>query len=118
MKHKKLVLVVPVFPQISETFIVSKFLGLLERGWDVHIVAQKLDPQAWAAYPQLQTPPQPGTGCTGPGLTGYTGWQPCYSCPGCSSAWSLLHAGHCGICNKVGRALAGTSYASSTWICP
>jgi colanic acid/amylovoran biosynthesis glycosyltransferase len=57
MKHKKLVLVVPVFPQISETFIVSKFLGLLERGWDVRIVAQKFIPQAWAAYPQLQNNP-------------------------------------------------------------
>jgi len=57
MKHKSLALVVPVFPRISETFIVSKFLGLLERGWDVHIVAQKFDTQVWAAYPQLQKKP-------------------------------------------------------------
>ena len=58
MKHKRIALVVPVFPKISETFIVSKFLGLLERGWDVHIFSQRFDPQAWAAFPQLQNNPQ------------------------------------------------------------
>lgn len=58
MKHKRIALVVPVFPQISETFIVSKFLGLLARGWDVHIVAQKFDPHARDAFPQLHSNPQ------------------------------------------------------------
>jgi colanic acid/amylovoran biosynthesis glycosyltransferase len=29
----------------------------MERGWDVHIIVQKFDPQAWAAYPQLKNNP-------------------------------------------------------------
>ena len=33
----RLILVVPTFPKLSETFIVSKAFGLLEAGWDVHI---------------------------------------------------------------------------------
>ena len=31
----RVVMVVPAFPKLSETFIVSKFLGLLDRGYDV-----------------------------------------------------------------------------------
>ena len=50
----RLVLVVPAFPKLSETFIVSKFLGLLERGWDVHVVCNQSDPQEWARFPELQ----------------------------------------------------------------
>jgi len=49
----KIVLVVPSFPQLSETFIVSKFLGLLEQGWDVHIVCRRSDEAAWKHFPQL-----------------------------------------------------------------
>lgn len=51
---KRLALVVPVFPRLSETFIVSKFLGLLDAGWDVHIVCQTIDSAAWAVYPDLE----------------------------------------------------------------
>jgi colanic acid/amylovoran biosynthesis glycosyltransferase len=40
----RLVLVVPAFPQLSETFIASKVAGLLERGWDVHVVCRDLLP--------------------------------------------------------------------------
>lgn len=34
----RLVLVVSRFPQLSETFIASKFAGLVDAGWDAHIV--------------------------------------------------------------------------------
>jgi colanic acid/amylovoran biosynthesis glycosyltransferase len=46
-------MVVPIFPRRSETFIVSKFLGLLERGWDVHVVCGRRDDGAWATFPEL-----------------------------------------------------------------
>lgn len=52
--NTRIVLVVPAFPKLSETFIVSKFLGLLERGWDVHLVCRQSDPKDWAAFPELQ----------------------------------------------------------------
>ena len=51
---KRIVLVVPVFPKLSETFIVSKFLGLLEHGWDVHVVCGESDPREWQRFPELQ----------------------------------------------------------------
>lgn len=50
----KIVLVVPVFPVLSETFIVSKFLGLLDRGYDVHIVCGRHAKENWALFPALQ----------------------------------------------------------------
>lgn len=53
----RLVLVIPAFPQLSETFMVSKFLGLLGRGWDVHIVCQRSNPAEWQHFPQLQARP-------------------------------------------------------------
>jgi len=53
----RLVLVVPAFPKLSETFIVNKFLGLLERGWDVHVVCSHSDPKDWKAFPQLNSHP-------------------------------------------------------------
>lgn len=56
MKQKPIALVVTNFPQISETFIVSKFLGLLGRGWDVHIICNNIDQEAWSAFPQLDVP--------------------------------------------------------------
>jgi colanic acid/amylovoran biosynthesis glycosyltransferase len=46
-------MVVPVFPRVSETFIVSKFLGLLARGWDVHVVCDRQDDDAWSLFPDL-----------------------------------------------------------------
>ena len=52
--NTRIVLAVPAFPKLSETFIVSKFLGLLERGWDVHLVCRQSDPKDWAAFPELQ----------------------------------------------------------------
>ncbi len=51
----RLVLLVPVFPKLSETFIVSKFIGLLESGWDVHVACAQLD---WAAWKDIRLPGQ------------------------------------------------------------
>jgi len=53
MDHKRLVLVVSVFPQSSETFIVNKFLNLLSNGWDVHIVCSQFNNSAWNNFPHL-----------------------------------------------------------------
>lgn len=51
--REKLVLVVPSFPKLSETFIVSKFRGVLDCGWDAHIVCQSSHGQEWARFPEL-----------------------------------------------------------------
>jgi len=51
--NKRLVLILSIFPQRSETFIVSKFLGLLERGWDVHIVCNHRNKIIWNKFPEL-----------------------------------------------------------------
>lgn len=51
---RRIVLVVHTFPKLSETFIVSKFLGLLAQGWDAHIVCSQSDPKEWAGSPELQ----------------------------------------------------------------
>lgn len=50
----RIVLVAPSFPKLSETFIVNKFLGLLERGWDAHLVCNSSDPAEWRRLPQSQ----------------------------------------------------------------
>lgn len=57
MAKKRIVLVVPSFPKLSETFIVSKFLGLLTRGWDVHIVCGQSEPKEWTNFPELSKRP-------------------------------------------------------------
>ena len=44
----RLILLVPSFPKLSEPFIVSKATGLLEAGWDVHVVCQSREPGEWA----------------------------------------------------------------------
>ncbi len=51
----RLVLVVPRFPRLSETFIVSKFVGLADAGWDVHIACTGTEP--WTAFPMLMARP-------------------------------------------------------------
>lgn len=55
---RRIVLVVPTFPKLSETFIVSKFLGLLEQGWDAHVVCSQSDPREWSACPELRGRPE------------------------------------------------------------
>jgi colanic acid/amylovoran biosynthesis glycosyltransferase len=49
----KIVLVVPEFPKLSESFIVNKFLGLLDRGWDVHVLCQRTKKQEWNHFSQF-----------------------------------------------------------------
>jgi len=49
----RIVLVVPQFPRLSETFIVSKFLGLLATGHDVHVVCAASDTAEWKKFPEL-----------------------------------------------------------------
>lgn len=54
----RVVLIVNKFPEISQTFIVMKAVGLLKRGWDVHIVCQKTaDPDNWQHFPELTSIP-------------------------------------------------------------
>jgi colanic acid/amylovoran biosynthesis glycosyltransferase len=50
---RRIALVLSAFPQVSETFIVSKFLGLLERGWDVHVVCNRSEAKHRAHFPHL-----------------------------------------------------------------
>ena len=50
---KRIVIIAPSFPKLSETFIVNKFLGLLARGWDVHVVCAQSDSREWERFPQL-----------------------------------------------------------------
>jgi len=54
MKKNRLVLYLTDFPQVSETFIVRMFLGLLNQGWDVHIVCTKSEKENWQKFPELQ----------------------------------------------------------------
>src|SRR5215210_5051202 len=42
------------FPKVSETFFVRKFVGLLERGWDVHVVCRRSNDEHWAFFPELR----------------------------------------------------------------
>jgi colanic acid/amylovoran biosynthesis glycosyltransferase len=53
----RLVLIVPIFPKLSETFIVSKFAGLLERGWDVYIVCGVSERGQWRHFKELEALP-------------------------------------------------------------
>lgn len=52
----KIVLIVPSFPKLSESFIVNKFVGLLNLGHDVHIECQRSDSSEWSRFPQLSNP--------------------------------------------------------------
>lgn len=56
----RVVSVVPTFPKPSETFIVRKFLGLLERGVDVHVVCNRSEREAWQQFPELERLPGVG----------------------------------------------------------
>ena len=53
----RLVLILSTFPQQSETFIVSKFLGLSSRGWDIHIICNQHHRNAWPLFPDLVADP-------------------------------------------------------------
>jgi colanic acid/amylovoran biosynthesis glycosyltransferase len=53
----RLVMIVPRFPQLPETFIVNKFVGLVDAGWDVHIVCQRESDVPWDVFTPLQNRP-------------------------------------------------------------
>jgi colanic acid/amylovoran biosynthesis glycosyltransferase len=46
----KVVLVTNQFPKFSETFIVTKFVGLRALGWDVHVVCNRSDHDQWPLF--------------------------------------------------------------------
>jgi colanic acid/amylovoran biosynthesis glycosyltransferase len=50
-------LVVQSFPKASETFLVNKFLGLRERGWDVHVVCASSAEAEWQRFARLAEDP-------------------------------------------------------------
>ena len=54
----RLVLVVSCFPKLSESFLVSKFLGLLELGWDVLVICGESKAAEWKQFPELDRHPQ------------------------------------------------------------
>ncbi len=55
--NNRIVLIVSAFPNLSETFIVSKFTGLLNRGLDIHVVCGRIGKQDWSAFPELSENP-------------------------------------------------------------
>jgi colanic acid/amylovoran biosynthesis glycosyltransferase len=46
----RVVLIVPAFPQLSETFVVTKALGLIQRGIDIQVVCAESGDEQWAAF--------------------------------------------------------------------
>ena len=54
----KLLIVDNNFPSISQTFIVDKFLHLLIRGWDVHVLSVNGETADWDAYPEIAGSPE------------------------------------------------------------
>lgn len=48
--------VTPGFPRPALTFSVNKFLGLLAKGWDIHVVTPQSRPADWTHFPELQHP--------------------------------------------------------------
>jgi glycosyltransferase involved in cell wall biosynthesis len=51
---RRLVLVTDHFPKFSETFFAHEFSGLLERGWDIHVLANRSNRDQHAYFPQLR----------------------------------------------------------------
>src|SRR5262249_47453094 len=53
----RIVLVVPTFPKLSESFIANKFAALFAKGWDVHLVCQdgpeKTEPAVFVPTPEM-----------------------------------------------------------------
>ena len=54
----RVALIVSRFPRVSETFIVNKFVGLVDAGWDVHMVCQQATLGDWAKFPPLADRPE------------------------------------------------------------
>lgn len=51
------VLIVDDFPTVSQTFLVSKFMGLLARDWDVHVLCLGAQRELDGYFPALAQPP-------------------------------------------------------------
>lgn len=51
---QKIAIIVPTFPRLSESFIVLKFLGLLEEGLDIFIICNRDDSKEWESFTRLQ----------------------------------------------------------------
>jgi len=51
--NKRVVLVLASFPQLSETFIVNKFIGLIEKGWNIHVVCNHHHQHEYKNFAQL-----------------------------------------------------------------
>ncbi|MGH9154912.1 MAG: glycosyltransferase family 4 protein [Acidimicrobiales bacterium] len=54
----RVVLVVDVFPKVSTTFIAAKFVGLVDRGVDAHVVCWTSEPGMWDRIAQLAARPE------------------------------------------------------------
>jgi colanic acid/amylovoran biosynthesis glycosyltransferase len=46
------------FPKLSETFIVNKFVGLLDRGLDVYVASRESRPAEWLHFPHSGRRPE------------------------------------------------------------
>jgi len=51
---RRLVLVTDHFPKFSETFFAHEFIGLLERGWDIHVLCNRSNSDQHPYFPQLR----------------------------------------------------------------
>ena len=51
---RRIVLVTDHFPKFSETFFAHEFTGLLERGWDVHVLCNRSNRDQHHYFPQLR----------------------------------------------------------------
>lgn len=51
---RRIVLVTDHFPKFSETFFAHEFIGLLERGWDIHVLCNRSNRDQHPYFPQLR----------------------------------------------------------------
>jgi len=51
---RRIVLVTDHFPKFSETFFAHEFIGLLERGWDLHVLCNRSNRDQHPYFPQLR----------------------------------------------------------------
>jgi glycosyltransferase involved in cell wall biosynthesis len=51
---RRIVLVTDHFPKFSETFFAHEFTGLLERGWDIHVLCNRSNRDQHGYFPQLR----------------------------------------------------------------
>jgi colanic acid/amylovoran biosynthesis glycosyltransferase len=58
---KRVVLIADRFPVASETFIVQRFLRLLDRGWDIHVLCSETRTADQAMFREFSMRPEIGT---------------------------------------------------------